>query len=1137
MTTDAYTPRYRLLVNGVERSLLGGRSTISSRAYVATATLDLLISEGYPSPGDTVQVHAGLGYSLAPVFTGSVDTVLPQLDRSLQVQCSGALWRTNQPLGTTSISPTGGQVPIVSYTSQAASVIISDLLRRAGVLRVQLQDSGTLFGVSQPITLYDKDNAATLIKKLDEAEYYRTFDGPDGTVYRIPWQRTPGSVSRTWVEGTDLYTGRLQQTRLGTKNRILCTGLPQVGTTNISYTPAAERDAPSPYVPNPPGYFALSYQNDLLESGAACDAWAATKLGELNRLTGELPFELAVGDNSVLPGMTVALTSATLNVPAGARFLVEEVVHDFSQGYQTSGTLFMVSTGAGWNPNQKPIAIFAEQLEQETLADGSSLTVVAVDGSASYDPDNNVGPTRGIVSYVWSGTLGSAVVVPGSGGAQAVYTTSLAPSALAGSTIVLTVTDNQGATGSSTLTIGNGSAPINVRDLWSAEGTALSYSGDGAKTWQDVTPTIAAVGVCRISADTFTLAWDSSGVLWRVATTGSAPTGASIAGLPFVTSASINTIAGSSRCFAGCQNGAVYFSPDGGVTWSLLSTVPNGQAVTRIEESPFATGDLTAVTGPILYHSFSNGAAWDAQYTAASGLAIADFAAGFGNGFLILNGTFHAGEPSRVQERNGTVAGDFATADKPAQPYALTIGVGRPVLCTVGLDATGGPEAWYADASAPFTFARGHYTSAWGTPRDLIRDGTLDGLVYGAADSALFKTADYFAGTAFKLKTLAAGRAGKMIGYGRLHSLVSATTTGTVVVSVHQHLNTTLGNAIYWHTAAGGWSKLSDHPGGNGGDFVRPIRWCGGTIYVTWLRPGGGGTPSGTNAWVSTNGAVTWTPLSLTGVYSLKQSRADGRLWAIHGSRDHISYSTDNGATWTGVASPGSGLMDIAPDPLVANTLSVNTDHIFLSTNGGASWASTLGERMNCPLIRTWNSTTTLAGRTEGVSDSYGGLFYEVDGATAFGDPQYMGLVHGIGRGSGVGPESIAFQHVGPNTLLAVMDGRVLVDSEASGKVWTITAGDAIAATTVPVMPAYAAGGTAPDGSTIGAAAAYGDPSAGDTYLAHTPGGLGGPAQILVKRGGAAATDSWADLDSTGLQTAAGGGIDVYWAGMTGATS
>src|SRR6185437_10947622 len=104
MTTDASTPRYRLLVNGVERSLLGGRAIISSRAYVATATLQLLISEGYPSPGDTVQVYAGLGYSLAPVFTGSVDIVLPQLDRSLELQCSGALWRTNQPLGTTSIS-------------------------------------------------------------------------------------------------------------------------------------------------------------------------------------------------------------------------------------------------------------------------------------------------------------------------------------------------------------------------------------------------------------------------------------------------------------------------------------------------------------------------------------------------------------------------------------------------------------------------------------------------------------------------------------------------------------------------------------------------------------------------------------------------------------------------------------------------------------------------------------------------------------------------------------------------------------------------------------------------------------------------------------------------------------------------
>ena len=67
--------------------------------------------------------------------------------------------------------------------------------------------------------------------------------------------------------------------------------------------------------------------------------------------------------------------------------------------------------------------------------------------------------------------------------------------------------------------------------------------------------------------------------------------------------------------------------------------------------------------------------------------------------------------------------------------------------------------------------------------RDLIRDGTIDGLVYGAADSALFKTADYFAGTAFKLKALAGGRSGKMIGYGALHPLIVPAITPTTIVS------------------------------------------------------------------------------------------------------------------------------------------------------------------------------------------------------------------------------------------------------------------------------------------------------------------------------------------------------------------
>lgn len=943
MTTDVYTPHFRLFVNGIARSLLGGRATISSQAYVATATLNLLISEGYPTPGDTVQVRAGFEYNPPAVFTGSVDTVLPQLDRSLQVQCRGALWRTLEPLGTTSLPATGGDVPLVTYSNQVASVIISDLLRRAGVQRIQLQDSGTNFGVSAPIILYAQDTAASLIKKLDEAEYYRTFDGPDGTVYRIPWSKTPGATSRTWVEGTDLYTGRLQQTRLGTKNRIICTGKPQIGTTNIQFTPGAERDAPSPYVPNPPGYFALSYQNDLLEDGAACDAWAAAKLGELNRLTGELPYELATGDNGVVPGMAVALTSATLNVPGGARFLVEEVIHDFSTGFNTSGTLFLASAGNGWNPNQKPIAIIAEQLEQETLADGSSLTVAAVDGSASYDPDNNIGPTRGIVSYVWSGTLGTAIAVPGSGGAKAVYTTSTPASGLAGTTITLTVTDNLGLTGSSTLTIGSGTAPINVRDLWSAENTALSYSGDGAKTWQDVTPAISAVGVCRISADTFTLAWDGSGVLWRVSTTSTGPTGASIAGLPFVTSASINTIAGSSRCFAGCQNGAVYLSPDGGVTWSLLSTVPNGQPVKRIEESPFATGDLTAVTASILYHSFSDGAGWDVQYTAPSGLSIADFFAGFGNGFLILNGPVQVGEPSRIEERSGKVAGDFATADKPAQPYALTMGVGSPVLCTVGLDASGNPEAWYADGSAPFTFTRGHYTAAWGTPRDLIRDGAIDGLVYGTAESALFKTADYFAGTAFKLKTLAAGRTGKMLGYGALHLLPPTVSpaAGALLMCAY---DAGAGAEVVLQLGASGWMKLSDHP--YTGSGTRKLLAAGG-VYYTWVTtaPGSGNAVGANNVWRSADGAH-WTQLTTPGSGGLRDlaGGSDGALWGITAAGDAVYHSTDAGASWTLVQSghfaevSDQPLMRLAVSPVAPATIAVAIlSFVALSTDGLAT--------------------------------------------------------------------------------------------------------------------------------------------------------------------------------------------------------
>lgn len=782
VTLTQRQPRWAVEVNGVRRTLLGGTTRHSASAFVATATLQLLLSEGKPRPGDTVRVFVGYGASLYVRFTGEIDSNgVTARPNDLEIACSGYLARLKDPIGVAPDiidgldGPESDPEPVVTYDSMTAGAIIADVLDRYGVPGYSLEDSGDLFGELEPIPVFGDDPGESLVQDLDQAEIYRTFDGPEGAVHRLPWARVASaSAARTFTDDDDLYAGRLEQSRTGIRNRVLAFGLTQKGTTGVEFTPTGLAEEASALVPTPPGFRAATYQLPLLESGDRCQAWAEAKLGELNRLTQTLPVELVAGDPTLNVGMTVAVESATLGLSGGERLLIEEVTEEYSEteGYNTSLTLYLTAEGAGYNPNLPPVAVIAMKGMRQTLADGTDQYEVSLDGSASFDPELGI---AGIVSYEWTGSPETPVPVGVGTTANVRYADDIPD----GATVTLTVTDDLGAEGHLTLPITTASVSFVVRDIIAAVKTKLETSRDGQRTWVAVQVSgsdIAAVGTCEIGAKEYTFAWTAAGALYKVLADDTAtlvtPGGGNITACTIHTDQAGNA---DGRVWVGCADGSVYRSPDHGVTWEAKAPAPNGQAVTYIQESYFAEGQMEMLAGNVYYTSFSAAGDWVASYTHPNtALTAARFAAGFGQGWIGFRGPnngLDAGAP-RLRER--TTAVDIGPASGVLAIVGLTMGIDEAIVYVADNDPdTGTGRLWSAptDVSGNLT-AHTYDDATYDELRHMIRDGGLPGLLYLAAKNALLKSPDGLA-TVQAMRTLSGGREGMMIGYGAERALAS----------------------------------------------------------------------------------------------------------------------------------------------------------------------------------------------------------------------------------------------------------------------------------------------------------------------------------------------------------------------------
>jgi hypothetical protein len=377
-------------------------------------------------------------------------------------------------------------------------------------------------------------------------------------------------------------------------------------------------------------------------------------------------------------------------------------------------------------------------------------------------------------------------------------------------------------------------------------------------------------------------------------------------------------------------------------------------AIKAIEESPFASGQVAAIASNALLRSFDRGANWNATLKYADAALVAQRLATAHFADLTQQADYawvaFAGTSSNVQSRILNEAGppsvDWPTADRPAQPTGLTIGLSSPTLYLTDTGGDGTGRTWVLD---DFTgggeLVEKTYDADYGPPRHIVRDGAIDALIFGAADDAIWKSYDGFE-TTVQLLELTGGRVGKMVGFGRLRHAPVPTgnlyASAMLAASNQDRIGRTTCKII--RLVGTTWEAVSDHPlphtdnstllGGMGScafgactlatstafneahvAYPRPlVRDPAGNFYTfafaVFEEDVIGCTPGLNNLFKSTNNCATWTALTgVAGVTALDVG-IDGALWAVAEDGKTVRKSADAGATWTTILADRPGVLN-----------------------------------------------------------------------------------------------------------------------------------------------------------------------------------------------------------------------------------
>lgn len=743
---------YQCYVGGQPVKIISASWDLGYDVQSSSATITVAEVPSAMAFRQELEIHAGWDGFTAPAFKGEItDDSRGWFPFSGAIRAAGYLRRAQ------SKHPTE-----LTFSNQNDEEIINALMPEAGITNFLINGEGvTDLGTVQPVAKSAGAPIIGLVNELDAIFSYKSFDAPDGQVFRFRHAGLPSATAAfSFVEGENAYSIKR---RLGSvydiSNQVNVYGLPQSG-----ITWPTTRLAVNPLVPDPPGFIAFDLRSSLIETSIVASVLAARLMGEVNGIPDEVEIE-TWGNPLIAPAMTISVTSAKNNmtdVHYWVKHIHQEIVGDSYTmrivGERRDGDL-------GEESGKAPVAQFTYRISKETYEVGgvpTTMYTVTADGSSSWDPDS----PPDTLTFAWANNKNADV------GTDKVYTTSFTEAQMQAATkptITLTVNDADAssAAGSVTKTIDVGSNPINSRPLYVAVSGRAEATPDGGATWNTWTPGAGTVtSTAPIAANTYGLFSLSNGKLMHTANQLlTAPTEAHDFGSQ-IDCIWVNEV-NANRVTVGLANGQVHvtnnMSAVASSTWTQLADFAS--AVLWIEESAAAVGQYRIAMGNQILITFNSFATTAELVNFGSDTARNGATSFFAN-------YYGASSATEIKREDGTAITGDATSDIRAVAHHIRDDVLYAVN-TAGQSYRKAPGATSLTAKVAI--------SSPGQVNHMINDGDNQRIFYVAAAQGLYKTFDEFTSVVRMRDYTGGGFDGLKVGRASL-SLVNPAGLGLRVV-------------------------------------------------------------------------------------------------------------------------------------------------------------------------------------------------------------------------------------------------------------------------------------------------------------------------------------------------------------------
>lgn len=684
--------------------------------------------------GNLVEINLGYDAEEVPAFRGFLEDDDPAYwPHGNVVAASGWMRRTRYEYPSE-----------VTYENMMDDAIIVDLLERVGIFSHSIEGRGLTLGTVEPVVLKEGDEPLELIKRIDEATDYITFDSPDGTVRRRPNSGLPtASPAWTYVQGVNIFDVGAPRTTRDMRNKVVVTGLPQG-----DFTPSGTQQADNSYIPNPPQYVTDKYANDLFETDEACADKAARRLRRVNRIRREIIEEMA-GNPLLYAGQTLGIQAEKVQLYTLQPYLVKHVTHNWRvaefitrvamEGGDADAGYPVTDLPDGGTPPEPSIELVVTAEAWEVAGTPTRFYTATGNGRGSYHPNREPGH----IDFAWSNNKNADVSTTD------LYSTFFTEAELATAEITLEVTDSDNSNLSKSLTVPvqAETVPIITKAMAVALDDILSISEDGGLTWTDFEAPFAGAPERRY---TIVAELNRRGVFWAGAI-GSSSLGTVahwLVAIDLGASSSQDTpvfnfgaAAGKEitaiwvherdddRIIVGLQNGEVWATSNASAmqsaVWQLLTTLP--ARVEWLIESFDGWGQIRASAGESVYITYDSFAHYSELVDFAGGTAYRQALSPFGN--------YASGDLS--PDAVVTEAGDAITLPgTPGLPIlGLTHHIRRDILFAGDQDG----QTYRKEEGATSFTAVGALSS--GSPiNHMLRDGDNPGALYLAADDGIYKS-------------------------------------------------------------------------------------------------------------------------------------------------------------------------------------------------------------------------------------------------------------------------------------------------------------------------------------------------------------------------------------------------------------